>query len=384
MPLSRRAFVARAAALGAISETNLLSANAASEAAPAPPGKEAVLTLPPVTLRGYGAIAATFRVLDGGRASLTAITCESAQKARLIQAKYLSDLERLPGLRPESRVAKGGGVSLHHTPSGGVVACYARGRDARILAAVDTRALARLCDAALPSGAARADFLPRVPIPMWLDRWDRYGLLCYFAPNALPPGVSDDAQTYDYADALTFARTHGPLGLVVWTNPLTDDYAEGITNEQAWDWMQANARKQGIPVHINTQIEPPQVWLANRYREQTMLKAPQFLGGYYGVAHDSSGVGAISWLSQEAEDALLGVFQHTVRRFAKAPNIVGWLEPHGETYEVAPKVFSRIGAVCRSRVARVPAQSLWHTTGSVRSLASQGRPLQGMGGGSYP
>ena len=107
MPLSRRAFVARAAALGAISETNLLSDNAVAEASPAPVGKETILTLPPVTLRGYGAIAATFRVLDGGRASLTAITCESAQKARLMQAKYLSDLERLPGLRSESQVIKG-------------------------------------------------------------------------------------------------------------------------------------------------------------------------------------------------------------------------------------------------------------------------------------
>ena len=74
-----------------------------------------------------------------------------------------------------------------------------------------------------------------------------------------------------------------------------------------------------------------------------MLKAPQFVGGYYGVGHDSTALSATSWLSQEAEDALLGGFQRTVRRFANDPNIVGWLEPHGETYEVPQKFFLEAG-----------------------------------------
>nr|MDQ2732138.1 beta-galactosidase trimerization domain-containing protein [Armatimonadota bacterium] len=40
-----------------------------------------------------------------------------------------------------------------------------------------------------------------------------------------------------------------------------------------------------------------------------------------------------------AEDALLGVFQGIVRKYAKDPNIVGWLEPHGETGETPQKFF---------------------------------------------
>ena len=243
----------------------------------------------------------------------------------------------------EASNPKGRNFTVGATPAGGFVACFARGREVVILAGSRLRRLAAGMECGCSSYCDTCGlYAPRFDsdVPGSLGPL-RPAVL--FRPDALPPGVSDFAQTYDYADALKFARDHGPLGLVVWTNPLADDYAEGLTNEQAWDWMQVNARKQGIPVHINTQIAPPQEWLANRYREQTMLKAPQFLGGYYGVAHDSAGLGAISWLSQEAEDALLGIFQQTVRRFARDPNIVGWLEPHGETYEVPQKYFLESG-----------------------------------------
>jgi hypothetical protein len=347
MPLSRRTFIARTTALAVINGFDLAQEDAVSGAAFDSAAEGVALNLPAVTLHGYGTISAVFRVFDRGRASLTTIACETAQKALLTQAKYLSDLERLRPLATARLAHNGHKIPFRRTASGGAVACYTHGRDVLILAAMDEPALTRLCARIVPPSATVADFEGRVPVPMYLDRWDRYGLLCYFAPEATPPGVSD--RSFDYNDGLKFAQDHD-LGLVVWTNPLVDDYAEGLTNEQAWDWMQAEARKRGIPVHINTQISPPQLWLANRYREQTMLKAPQFLGGYYGVAHDSAGVGAISWLSQEAEDALLGVFQSTVRRFAQDPNIVGWLEPHGETYETPQKYFLDSGAYADERL----------------------------------
>lgn len=342
MAMTRRSFILYTAALAALGRLELSSEDAAWGAAPATAGKGGLTKLAPTTLHGYGTISAISRALDGG-ASLTHITCESAPKAWLTQAKYLSDLERLPGLVKADFAHGGQSIPYHRTPTGGAIVCYARGRDVMLVAAVDEQTLARNW-AALPTGAVAADFVPRVAVPMWLDRWDRYGLLCYIAPDAKPPNSDYLDQTYDYADALTFVRDNGPLGLVIWTNPLTDDIAEGITNEQSWDWLQTSARKMGVPVHINTQISPPQLWLANRFREQTMLRSPQFLGGYYGVGHDSSSTQAISWLSQEAEDALLGVFQHTVRRFAPDPNIVGWLEPHGETAETPQKFFLDSGA----------------------------------------
>ena len=298
------------------------------------------LNFPSTNLHGYGRISAKFRSFNGGSASITHVICESKQKALLVQSKYLSDLERIPGVGSV-------GKSLNGTPHratglGGVVSCFARGRDVLIFAASNVHLHGQLVKSVFPIAPSSAEFRARTAVPMWLDRWDKFGLLAYFAPESTPSsGFSD--QDYDYSDALNFARRNGPLGLIVWSNPLSDDHAEGITNEQSWAWVQENARKMGVPMHINTQISPPQVWLSNRYRDETMLRAPQFLGGYYGVASGSTTLGAISWVSEQAEDVLLGLFQHTVRRFAMDSNIVGWLEPHGETAETPQKYFLESG-----------------------------------------
>ena len=340
MKITRRSFLAATTGLlSTLATLDLMS----SQAAGANPAPGTVVTLPLRKLRGYGTLSARFSTLHAGQVSLTHVTCESPRKAHLVQAKYLSDLTCLPGIHAETLTVGGHAVPIHRTSPGGAVACYAHGNDVVIFAADSLDPLRQLLETVTPRPVTPADFTPRLRVPTFLDRWDRYGLLSYFAPLAQPPGTGDNDPTYDYADPLKFARDNGPIGLVVWTNPLTDDFAEGISNEQSWSWVQDNARRMGIPLHVNTQFAPPQVWLANRYREQTMLKAPQFLGGFYGVAHDSAGVGAISWLSQEAQDVHLGLFQQIMKRFAGAPNVVGWLEPHGETAEYPQKYFLESG-----------------------------------------
>ena len=94
------------------------------------------------------------------------------------------------------------------------------------------------------------------------------------------------------------------------------------------------------------------LWLANRYRAETMLKAPQFVGGFYGVAHDSCGVGAIAWESETAKGVALGVLQETVRRVGKDPNIVGWMEPHQETSDVPQGLMLHSGPVADQSLQR--------------------------------
>lgn len=199
-----------------------------------------------------------------------------------------------------------------------------------------------ICAATLPHGFSAADFGTRVTVPMWLDRWDKYGLMSYYAPGQTPPHAPNDGADYDFNTDLHFAKDHD-LGLVLWTNALTVDSAEGMTDVQVWSYLQVRAKQMGIPVHINLQNAWPIVWMGNRYREETQLKAPQFLGGFYGVAHDSGPSGAISWNSQAGEDALLGVLQETVRNFAGDPNIVGWLEPHAETLSCRKAPFWNTG-----------------------------------------
>ncbi len=367
MTLSRRNFLARTAAFTALSGVEA-TAYVPAQAEQGFKGPS-VVVLPPTTLHGYGNLGATFQELDSGRSSRMHIVCETPQKALLVQAKYLSDLERLPGLTNARFTSHGRSLPCHSSAMGGVVACYAHGREVLILAASDEAALSRLCGISVPEIATAADFGARASIPMYMDRWDRYGLMAYFAPESVRPNLPGGERSFDFGEGLDFIHNHGPLGLILWTNPLTDDTAEGMTNEPSWSWVQNNARNQGIPVHINTQISPPQLWLSNRYREQTMLKTPQFVGGYYGVAHDSAGLGAISWLAQEGEDALLGIFQQTVRRFAKDKNIVGWLEPHGETAENPQRFFLDAGPYAEA----VWRKFLLGRYGSLAALAKRWR-----------
>ena len=341
MGISRRSFIARSAVLAALSTAEFSQEQKAGAAAASNSG---LVTLPPVKLHGYGTLSATVQTLDKGRSSVTHITCESAEKALLTQAKYLSDAQRLPGVELTHVSLHGRFVPARRTPSGGAVVCMAHGLNVMILAANDEKTLPKICNAYLPASAAPEDFKSRARIPLYLDRWDRNGLLFYIGPETRPEGIGEQDQKYDYADCLKFAQEHAPTGYVYWANPIADDHSEGLTNEQSWGWLQKETRKRGIPTHINLQIQLPVLWLANRFREQTMLKAPQFLGGYYGVSHDTAATSALSWLSQEGWDAQFGIFQSIVKKFGKDPNIVGWLEPHGETAETPQKFFLESGA----------------------------------------
>ena len=219
MTISRRIFVARTAAAAAQSGVERFAekpADAASSLTKSPGAIDFV----PMTLHGYGTLSANFHRLDEGRSSLLRILCETTQKALLTQAKYLSDLERLPGMTTARLTVHNRSLPCFRSAIGGVVTGYALGREVLIMAAGDEQAFAKLCGATIPRSAVAAEFGARGPIPMYLDRWDRYGLLCYFGPDAIRPDVPGEERNFDYAEGLEFLRDHGPLGAVLWTNPL--------------------------------------------------------------------------------------------------------------------------------------------------------------------
>lgn len=369
MKISRRSFLAGATGLlSALSSPDLGAMQAGAAGAGAPPAP--IVTLPPITLRGYGTISGTSRRLHGGQSSLTHVACDSPQKAHLVQAKYLSDLGLLPGTEEAAVSVAGRAIPVRRTPGGGLVTCFAHGTDVLLFAVATEEQLKEVCAATLAPGFAAGDFGARVSVPMWLDRWDKYGLMSYYNPAQTPPDAPNNGTDYDFNTDFRFAKENG-LGLVVWTNALTVDSAEGMTNEQVWSYVQARSRQMDIPVHVNTSNAWPLVWLSNRYRDETQLKAPQFLGGYYGVANESATFGALSWNSQAGEDALLGVLQETVQRFADEPNVVGWLEPHAETADMPQGIFLEYGPLAdksmreflRERHGALAAVSQrWHGT----------------------
>lgn len=82
------------------------------------------VVLPEKKLRGYGRLSAQWSELNlaGGKGSLTKITCESPEKALLVQAKYLSDLGLLPGVDTETLAAGKRSLAVRHAPGGASIA----------------------------------------------------------------------------------------------------------------------------------------------------------------------------------------------------------------------------------------------------------------------
>jgi len=288
-----------------------------------------VINLPPKALRGIGTQSAIFRrfQLSNGPASVLQITCESPPKALLMQAKYLSDARLLPGTRQiELRMSTGPRAALA-SADGNIFAAFAADRMIGILAASSDADIVALMNQFVPSETPAKAFLARVEIPMYLDRFDKHGLMSYYQPLREPGPAKPDAH-YEFSKDFDFAAQN-KIGLVLWDNEMLNDTAEGLANLAAWRWAADEARARHLPVHINTSCGPA-LWLTNRFRGETMQKQPQYCGNHYRIGEADMGTGTLSWAALAGQDVELGVLQETVRRFAGFANVVGWLEPHGE------------------------------------------------------
>jgi hypothetical protein len=162
--------------LGALSGTDW-PARADNVASP-PAAAASSRTFAPADLRGYGAVSGSFRLEAGG--SVLEITCEDESKAKLLQAKYLSDLAELPGVNIEA----GRNPTAYAVEGQGSVAAFRAASKVTILAAAGDEELKALIQQVKPAGDARAEVEP----PMYLDRWDKFGFRHYYRVWHPPPG----------------------------------------------------------------------------------------------------------------------------------------------------------------------------------------------------
>jgi hypothetical protein len=288
-------------------------------------------------LRAYGTVSGvSWRAADGG--ALLQINCESEAKARLTQAKYLSDLDTLPpGTKPGTLTVGGQTVSLRDAGAQGVLAALRRGDTLVVAAATSAAALGNLLGKTLTVGDGWSS-AAAVKVPMWLDRFDKYGWHFYYGPGRLKPlpdqlrfgldGRPDPA--YDPAEDFAFAAASNHAGLTIWTGAQYGHSAEWLTNEVGWEWVLRAAVQNGLPVGMNVDLtSSTHFWVYNRWPESLMQFAPDFQGTYYGSMN--FGLGAmVSWCADDAQDLLFAQLQQIVRKFKDTENVSAWLEPHGE------------------------------------------------------
>lgn len=318
----------------------LVFAQEAPEAASAGLSRE----FPAELLRGYGKISGTFLGEPGK--SLLELTCESEEKAALAQAKYLSDLGVLPGVAAGDLSLGDSGISAWKVEGQGMIAAVRSGARVFIGAAETETGLAAVLKEKLGAKVQREDSIASVEVPMWLNRWDKYGFRFYYRAWELPPGAKAYAD-YDFSKEFEFAEKMDRSGLIFWANTEDLDTAEGLTNEAWWNWALRSTAAKKLPVGLNISTGTPgRGWFFNRYRDQTMAKMPQFTGNYHMVANPYfGGSGALSWNATTAKDAELGILQGIVARALENPNVTSVLEPHGELRHGAQDIFVEYGPV---------------------------------------
>jgi hypothetical protein len=295
-----------------------------------PPALSERQELPAVRLRGYGTVSGTLRQAADSSSSVLEIRCESEAKARIVQAKFLSDLGLLPGVTRKQTTTHRGKLGVSEVVGQGSLAAVRGGAKVFVFAAPTGAALAALYERQFPPATAGLSSEADAQVPMYLDRWDRYGFRFYYAPwmrPKLPNGRDDEA--YDPAGDFTFARESDHSGVVLWTVPNSVGTAEGVANVPDWDWALRQAHENKLPVGVNLSIGDPR-WMLNRYPEQVIQRQPQYAGAWYGIVN--FGINDIlSWCSPQAQDVQLAQMQKTMREVAPYnDSITSWLEPHGE------------------------------------------------------
>jgi len=323
-------------------EAALLMALAAALAAPdlgrleaAPPAATQSALFPTVKLRAYGALGGTYTATeaDGQSAGALRIVCQDQEKAKLVLAKYVSDLQLLPGVGKVEGVAIRGGktrLAVYSVEGQGFVVAARSGATVWILAAPTRAGLERLVEQNLAGGTAPVAWVLEVRVPMYLDRWDKYGFRFYYGPFVKPQDADHrEVATYDPRRDFAFAKQSGDVGLVVWNSPFGAPTADGILDFNSRDWVFKAARQLKLPMGVNIGLEANNPCLANRYPNDMTPNAEQYLGGWYGAIN--FGIGStVAWSSDAVQDVALGQLQPLVRRLNGEDTVVNWLEPHEE------------------------------------------------------
>ncbi|MEI8197694.1 MAG: hypothetical protein WCI73_17505, partial [Phycisphaerae bacterium] len=205
-------------------------------------------SFPRVELRGYGVVAGQAQAVTapGGPAALLQVHCADEAAAKLLCAKYLSDVMVLPRVKAITVALPGGGgsVAAQEAQGQGCVAAGRVGKDVTIVAAGSGADLAWVIGQT--SGLEKAVWESETTVPMWLDRWDKYSFRHYYWPWQMPKGQTE--ATYDFVHEFDYAKEQDQAGFLLHIHPLATDSADGMLNTGHGGWVADEARKRNLTV----------------------------------------------------------------------------------------------------------------------------------------
>jgi hypothetical protein len=211
-------------------------------------------TLPARTLRGYGRVEAEFveySAADKSPASILRIACTDGSHAALTLGKYLSDLRCLGGVSESHVTAGARQLPALRIEEQGSVAAWRDGPAVIIVATEQDRDLTSLL-AALPLGESNELDFHGSPVPMFLDRYDRYGWHFYFNPWSTPKGQPDYDLNANFRRWSDLRRTMHLGSTSTWASGACRDFLKRAAACFASRWRVPPAAKTPHPVKPNT------------------------------------------------------------------------------------------------------------------------------------
>jgi hypothetical protein len=293
---------------------------------------KSVQELSKITLRGFGEVSGRYSLF--GEGSILEITCENEEKAKLTQAKYLSDAQLLPGVMAASSESVSGALEVQNQ---GWVAAITSGTKVFLLASSSADGLEKLAVHALGGAVPTSASKPEVAVPMWLDKWDKYGFRESDYDNVrmfMPP--KSDRITFDHFSSFEWLRDKAKMGLAIDPYIGHQDFAEGITSEPFSSWEENTALELNLPFNLRSmspKVDATPMWFANRHLEAMQQKAPYYVGNFYTPVPDpgwGNNSRTLAWSSGDAGDELLAEIQQTIRRAIHYPNLLGYNYPDQE------------------------------------------------------
>jgi hypothetical protein len=218
-----------------------------------------------------------------------------------------------------------GAIAARLVNGQGAIAALRTGLNVSIFSAPDMGSLRDLIESTIPATLKIDASDAEMPVPMYLDRWDKYGFRFYYCPLWKPEGVA----SYDPAQDFQFAHDSQHSGIVQWVAPVNEPLADGLLDFNSNAWVLQSSRNQHLPFGVNIGFGDSLGFLRMRLAADLAPNAPGYVGNWYGATNFGGGP-TIAWSSDEAQDIILGQLKPLVQRLTSEDSVVNWLEPHEE------------------------------------------------------
>ena len=297
------------------SDAAIDTATKPAESLAAPTREKAAVTH---DLRGYGKVSARGSLWQGAKGDVSLVTfeAEDADKATILANKYATDLAAYGAVSQVKDFALGGGAFA--VRYGGLWIVGQKGREVFVLSGPDAEALGPY---AKTLGASEWKAPVLSAYPRYLDNFDNAALGMWWMPSTKPKEILDF-----FREQPGIVNAHGAR--------LKSVFAPHVYENTAVENIVAQAKEIGKPYRLMFWGDFPIWWESSVGNNISGELMPS--GARVRSLFEESGYHAHQFATPAADAVHLDSMIHYMNTFKDDPELMAWMEPHGEFFESDP------------------------------------------------